>query len=254
MEFADVRAVLADRGFMTPWQGRQVYDHLRAVGARSVLELGTAHGVSAAYMAAAVAANGGGTVTTVDRYHFADPSPEETLAEAGLAGFVTVVRTEHSSYDWWLKERIEERSDADANCEPAYDFCYLDGSHDWHIDGLAVVLVERLLRPGAWLLMDDLDWTHAASRAHRPPDLSETELTSPPLRAVWDVVVRAHPAFTQLRLQDEAWGWAQKAPGEPRRYRTETAAGRARILRARLRLALARLRRAGADRFPRSGR
>ena len=26
VEFVDVRAVLADRGFMTPWQGRQVYD------------------------------------------------------------------------------------------------------------------------------------------------------------------------------------------------------------------------------------
>jgi predicted O-methyltransferase YrrM len=56
---------------MSPWQGRRIYDHLREVGARDVLEIGTAFGVSAGYMAAAVAANGGGRVTTVDRYQFA---------------------------------------------------------------------------------------------------------------------------------------------------------------------------------------
>ena len=154
---------------MTPWQGRQVYDHLRQTGARNVLELGTAHGVSAAYMAAAVAANGGGTVTTVDRYHFADPAPEEVLAAAGVSDQVRLVRIQESSYCWWLKGLIEQRRDEKGGCEPAFDFCYLDGAHDWHIDGLAVVLVERLLEPGGWLLMDDLDWTWARAtiKSHR---------------------------------------------------------------------------------------
>ena len=30
---------------------------------------------------------------------------------------------------------------------PVYDFCYLDGAHDFTIDGMAVYLVEKLLRP-----------------------------------------------------------------------------------------------------------
>ena len=50
---------------MTREQGRRVYDHLRETGATRVLELGTAHAVSAAYMAAAIEERGG-TVTTVD--------------------------------------------------------------------------------------------------------------------------------------------------------------------------------------------
>jgi hypothetical protein len=34
--------------------------------------------------------------------------------------------------------------------------------------------------------------------------------------------VRQHPSFTEFRDQDGAWGWAKKAPGEPRRYSLET--------------------------------
>src|SRR4051794_6236778 len=157
---------------MSPWQGRRIYDHLRATGARDVLELGTAHGVSSAYMAAAVAANGGGRVTTVDRFRFEGPTPEETLERAGLAGTVEIVRVPDSSYDWWLAERVRERTDGAGNCQPAFDFCSLDGAHDLHVDGVAAVFVERLLRPGGWLLLDDLDWTYATGSFPGSPDLS----------------------------------------------------------------------------------
>jgi hypothetical protein len=53
-------------------------------------------------------------------------------------------------------------------------------------------------------------------------DLSEPERTQPHLRAVFDLIVAQHPSFTELRVQDEWWGWARKAPGEPRRYTLET--------------------------------
>lgn len=233
--------------FMSPAQGRLVYDHIRDTGAQDVLELGTAHGVGSAYMAAA-----GARVTTVD---FAgasyDPSPEQVLERAGVRDRVTVVR-EFSSYTWWLKERIQERTDAHGNVEPQFDFVYLDGAKNWTIDGLAVVLAEKLLRPGGWLLMDDLEWTYADDPGREATDgivhrdLSERERTEPHLRAVFDLIVAQHPSFTELRRQDEWWGWARKAPGEPRRYAVETsrplgalAAGAARkmVRRARRRVA-----------------
>ena len=219
--FDEVAQAVAGIPFMAPAQGRLIYDHLRATGARDVLELGTAHGVGAAYMAAS-----GATVTTVD---FAgasyDPSPEETARRAGVQ--VKIVR-EFSTYNWWLKEQIAGRSDAHGNVEPAYDFVYLDGAKNWTIDGLAVVLVEKLLRPGGWLLMDDLHWTYAQDPGRGATDgivhreLSEPERTEPHLRAVFDLIVAQHPSFTELRRQDEWWGWARKAPGEPRRYTVET--------------------------------
>jgi len=220
--FEDVAAAVEGIPYMTPGQGRLVYDHLRSCGAQRVLELGTAHGVSSAYMAAALDAVPGGRVTSVDRFHFGGPQPEETIARAGLADRVELIRIPHSSYVWWLKEQIEQHSDDDGNCEPCFDFCYLDGAHDFTIDGLAVLLVERLLRPGGWLLLDDLDWTYDVSKFGIPEYLSPTERAAPHMRAVFDVILKPHPAFTSFRLQDGSWGWAQKAPGQPKRYRIET--------------------------------
>ena len=208
-------------------QGRLVYDHVVGSGARDLLELGTAHGVGAAYLAAGLDGREGG-VTTVDFAGAAyAPGPEEVLARAGVADRVTVVR-EFSSYTWWLKEQVAARSDAAGNVEPCFDFVYLDGAKHWTIDGLAVVLVEKLLRPGGWLLMDDLDWRYADDPGRDATDgivhrsLSEGELREPHLRAVFDLIVAQHPSFTELRVQDEYWGWARKAPGEPRRYSLET--------------------------------
>ena len=151
MGFDEVARAVAGVPFMSPEQGRLVHDHIARSGAVDVLELGTAHGVGAAYMASA-----GARVTTVDHAGASyDPSPEEVVARAGVADRVTIVR-EFSSYTWWLKERVQERSDTHGNVDPCFDFVYLDGAKNWTIDGLAVVLVEKLLRPGGWLLMDDL--------------------------------------------------------------------------------------------------
>ena len=146
MEFEQVAAAVEGIPFMSPVLGRRVYDHVRRTRPEQVLELGTAHGVSAAYIAAALEANGVGHVTTVDHGGAAfDPPPEQVLAEAQLAHRVTIVR-EHSSYNWFLKEQVEQSSDQAGNCVPRYDFCYLDGSKNFNIDGVAVVLIEKLLR------------------------------------------------------------------------------------------------------------
>ena len=221
--FDEVARAIDGIPFMSPEQGRLVYDHVRDTGVKDALELGTAHGVGAAYMAAA-----GAQVTTVD--HAAAvylPSPEEVVAKAGVEGRVAIVR-EFSSYTWWLKELVAARSDPHGNVDPCFDFVYLDGAKNWTIDGLAVILIEKLLRPGGWLLMDDLEWTYAQDPGREATDgihhreLSERERTEPHLRAVFDLIVAQHPSFTELRRQDELWGWARKAPGEPRRYSVET--------------------------------
>ena len=229
---------------MSPDQGRVVFDHVRATRPREALELGTAHGVGAAYIAAAL--EPGARLTTVDFAGAAyDPAPEDVLERAGVRHRVEIMR-EFSSYTWWLKEQVAAASDAHGNVTPRFDFAYLDGAKNWTIDGLAVVLIEKLLRPGGWLLMDDLEWTYADDPARTATDgvanrsLSESERTEPHLRAVFDLIVAQHPSFTELRVQDEWWGWARKAPGEPRRYTVETsrplgalAAGAARrVLRA----------------------
>jgi predicted O-methyltransferase YrrM len=247
MDFARVAETTQGVPHMDAEHGRRLFDHLRSAGAKHVLEIGTAHGVSAAYMSAAVAPNGG-MVTTLDHVSARnDPSPSEVLRRTGVAN-VTLVAVEDSSYNWWLKKQIEAATDESGNCEPKYDFCYLDGAHNWTIDGFAVVLVEKLLRPGGWLLLDDLNWAYGRyagpyGPGQGPADLrlSSDEQAVPHMQAVFDLIVKQHPSFTELRVEDGSWGWAHKAPGRARRYdvtstRSLRAVALARLLRLRQRL------------------
>ena len=186
-----------------------------------MLELGTAHGVGAAYMAAA-----GAHVTTVD---FAgagyDPRPRRSPRRPG------VCRAGRDRARVLLLHVVAEgtvaaRSDAHGNVEPCFDFVYLDGAKNWTIDGLAVILIEKLLRPGGWLLMDDLEWTYAQDPGREATDgivhreLSEPERTEPHLRAVFDLIVAQHPSFTELRRAGRVVGLGAQGPGEPRRTRS----------------------------------
>src|SRR5437588_278482 len=229
MRFEEVAERVQGIPFMTPVLGRRVYEHIRSSPPQEALELGTAHGVSASYIAAALEANGEGHLTTVDHAGAAyDPSPEEVLERAGLAHRVRIVR-EHSSYNWWLAGQVKRASDPAGNTLPQFDFCYLDGAKNFNLDGLAVVLIEKLLRPGGWLLMDDLEWTYEQNPWIEPSGdgrplgpLSESERTEPHLRAVFEVIVKAHPAFSHFRREDEWYGWAQKLPGGERRYELTT--------------------------------
>jgi len=229
MELAAVTDRVRDVPWMSPEQGAEIYRHIREAGPDHVLELGTANGASAAYMAAALEENGKGHVVTFDR-STAGFEPEPLLRDLGLDRWVTFIVRDDSSYNWYLKELVEENSDAAGNCEPIFDFCYLDGAHNWTIDGLAVVLVEKLLKPGSWLLLDDLEWSYSSSPsgASLPFPMSKSELRAPHVRAVFDLIVRQHPSFTQFRVQDANWGWAAKSPNAPRRYdvtSTRSAAG-----------------------------
>jgi predicted O-methyltransferase YrrM len=221
--FEEIAEAISGIPYMSRHEGKQVYDHIRNTGARDVLELGTSHGASSAYMAAALGRKGG-RVTTVDRFIAHEPTPEETHERGGVADRIELVRIPHSSYVWWLKDQVAAHSDEHGNCEPQYDFCYLDGAHNFTVDGLAVILVERLLRPGGWLLLDDVSWSYesSASGCPIPDELSLEEQTEPHIRAVLDLIVKPHPAFTDIRVQGDWWAWARKTLGEPRRYRLGT--------------------------------
>jgi predicted O-methyltransferase YrrM len=188
VEFDRVADLIDGIPHMSRHEGRRLYDHLRNTGAREVLELGTAHGVSSAYMAAAVG-EVGGRVTTIDHVvttRLRNPDPADVIASTGLGSAIERVLIEDSSYTWWLKDRVAEQSDDAGNCDPMYDFIYIDGAHNWTIDGFATLLAEKLLRPSGWLLLDDLQWTYGAAETSAGPGqgaedlrLSSAEIASP---------------------------------------------------------------------------
>jgi predicted O-methyltransferase YrrM len=202
----------------SPVRGRVLYDHIRTHRPERVLEMGTCRGASAVFIAAALQENGVGHLVSVDslKYSWTDPTPQETLARAGLDNLVTLDRR-FSTYTWFLKDEIQLATVTDA-VSPRYDLIFLDGAKNWSTDGLAVLLAEKLLRPGGWLLLDDLGWTYESfvkdKKVHYEIDvakLSEPERTQPHLRAVFDLLVRTHPAFDRCH-DDGWWGWAHKAP------------------------------------------
>ena len=223
-------------------RGRVLYEHIRENRPGNLLELGTARGGSAVFIGAALDANGAGHLTSVDstRWQWLNPTPREVLEKAGLGDWVTLDKR-FSTYTWFLKAEIEKRLDASGSVRPEYDFIFLDGSKNWSTDGLAVVLAERLLRPGGWLLLDDLGWSYEKNcEAPRHYEieiakLSDEERMQPHLRAVFELLIRTNPAFDHFLIQDNWWGWARKSPHRSRRISEGVLSGRngARDARAR---------------------
>jgi len=195
-----------------PVFSRALGQFVQHVGAREILELGTGHGGSACWLAAGLRLGGGGTLTTIDR----DTAPSITrlLDTAGIADLTRIVRTPRS-YTWELMHLIQANT-SDGRCNPQFDFCYIDGAHNWDTDGFAFFLVEKLLKPGGWIVFDDLDWTYATCLHLSPVDADVASLMTPEERSipqvggVFELLVRQHPGFDVVR-QFPVHGWARKA-------------------------------------------
>ena len=133
-----------------------LYNCVVNAGARECLELGTGYGATTCVIAAALDEIGGGRVTTIDML-VREPIGVHVLAQhVGLERYINVI-ADSVGYNWHLGE-IVARQTSEGVCSPCLDFCFLDGAHEWGADALATFLVAKLLRPGAWLALDDLDF------------------------------------------------------------------------------------------------
>jgi predicted O-methyltransferase YrrM len=196
--------------------GKLLYDFASHPYVQDVLELGFAHGTSTAYIAAALAEKGQGTVTTIDRVSALsrEPNIHRVLEHLGLESRVRPIVVS-SSYNWELM-RILERQTTDGKTSPCFDFCFIDGAHTWETDGLAFLLVDKLLRDDRWVLFDDLHWSFATSPSTETEALqalSEDELTTPQVSQVFDLLVRHHPAYREFVVAG-SYGWAYKGPDD----------------------------------------
>ncbi len=214
MHFDDIVKIIGAIPFCPPSDGKLLYDFILSSGRKHILELGFAHGTSTCYMAAALDEMGEGGIVTVDNLSARECTPniETLLDRTQLARYVTPVYSE-TTYTWELKRMLEAHPPL-----PLFDFCFIDGAHDWETDGLAFFLVEKLLAPGGWILFDDLDWTYAESPALHdtstvkamPHDIK----TTPHIDRVFSLLVMQHPSFDNFRREGR-WGWAQKKTAIP---------------------------------------
>ena len=190
---------------------REIYDCIVSNGLRSCLELGSGFGATSCVMGAA-AAETGGKVVTVDISLLQPVSVRTLKSHVGLGDELEVV-VDPLGYNWYLADLIEKQT-VKGVCQPTFDLCFLDGAHEWQPDALALFLAVKLLKPGGWLVLDDLDFnlrsmpTWKESHGH----LSDRELDTCQMSMVWNVVARQHPELTAFNVTESGRvGWARKA-------------------------------------------
>ena len=209
----EVKKIVGDLRHMSLRNGKRITEFIRQNRIRRILELGFCHGVSTCYMAAALDEYNGGSITTIDLEWAknAEPNIEQLLEKVGQRDKVTCYY-EQTSYTWRLMNFLEE------NPSPRFDLCYLDGAHNWFVDGLAFFLVDRLLLPNGWIIFDDLDWTYARSTTLKNRDMVKAmpieERETPQVRKVYELLVKTHPSYGDFRTED-GWAYAHKITGSP---------------------------------------
>ena len=205
------------RAATTPKAGRLLYEFVRRSGAQHVLELGFAHGNSTCYMAAALDEAGVGSILTIDREsaYSREPNINALLDRAGLSRYVTPVFA-HNSYNWELMRLLQLYREGHRT-RPVFDFVFIDGAHTWEVDGFAFFLVDKLLKPGGWLLFDDVHWTMAASptvrNSERVRALPDEEKNTPQIMRVFSLLTMQHPGYSDFTVKGN-WAWAYKNPGQ----------------------------------------
>ena len=201
-----------------PWgitesQGRMLHEFILREKPHSILELGAGVGTSAVYMTAALEQIGSGRVLSIDRNPDLPEWVNKSFAkiDSKLQRFHELLLTSSSYNDELMKLILAQTRDG--KCEPCFDFCFIDGAHLWEIDSCAFFLSEKLLKPGGWMLFDDLTWTVAGSpealKNGVGKGMSAEMLQTQQVMRVFDLCVSQHPGFDSFTITDD-WGWARK--------------------------------------------
>ncbi|TAF63263.1 MAG: hypothetical protein EAZ55_14230 [Cytophagales bacterium] len=212
--FEEIYKAIGHLPYINKEKSLRLYTFIREKKPKKILELGTAYGKSACIMAAALKANGMGTITTVDLMHTSfQPTVEYWAALCGVEKHLQANK-EHNSYNWFLKKEIEKQTKKE-QCQPLYDFCFIDGAKHWTTDGMAFFLVDKLLKEEGWLLFDDYSWTFAHSGKNVSDGISirnlgEEELNTPHIQLIFELLVKQHPDYEAFKVEDNEWAWARK--------------------------------------------
>ncbi|MBC8356656.1 MAG: class I SAM-dependent methyltransferase [Planctomycetes bacterium] len=153
----------------------------------NILEIGTYHGTGTCYLAEMVRERNG-HVTTVDLPWTAtdrmNRQVEQQLEACGLDN-VTVFRRDDGAEGLMFEHLVNEK--------PPFDFVYIDGGHQWAKTVPQFCLALACLRPGGWILFDDID-----------------NEKYPEVGAVWQHVVPNHPGVIETQ-ECGNWGFARRA-------------------------------------------
>ena len=190
---------------------RDIYDCVVENRFSQCIELGTGHGATSCVIAAALEELGNGRIVTIDKTLHQPVNANVLKEHTGIGDTIEFV-VEPLGYNWYMADLIAKQT-VDGVCEPIFDLCLIDGAHEFEPDALAFFLVSKLLKPGGWVVLDDLNFALRSMSFWRETHghLSERELDAFQIGMVFDLAVRQHPGFTDFRVSENGRvGWARK--------------------------------------------
>jgi predicted O-methyltransferase YrrM len=207
-KFDEVTQRFGDVKYMGEQQAAFLRDFIVKRELRDVLEIGFYQGKSSSYIAAILEDRGGpGHLTTLDRMAAKQKSPgiDDLLGELGLSNRVTATFADRS-YTWELGKLVRDGK------RELFDFCYFDGGHTWDFTGFGFLLVDMLLKPGGWIIFDDLDWTLERSEGRKgdTEGYGADELGTATVRMVFDTIVPYLGYGSLSEKKKFHWGIARK--------------------------------------------
>lgn len=211
MKFEEIKKYLEGIPHLPPEDAINLYSFILESKPSRILELGFDHGVSTLYMAAALDEVGGGTIITIDNHYAkqSNPSIYQLMALTNLEKFVIPIFA-NRSYTWELKKLIEKNTND--NEKELFDFCFIDGAHNWETDGFAFYLVDKLLKEDSFILFDDIKWNYKNSK-NIPEEIikymGDDELEECHVELILKLLVNTHPNYLIERI-DDRWAWARK--------------------------------------------
>jgi len=155
-----------------------------------------------------------------------------------LAGF-DVSRIKFASnavgtYAWTLFDMLVDRE--------MFDLIYLDGHHTFYVDLPAFTLVHHLLRPGGYIMVDDIQWTLMFLKRNMVrrfttwcyykdmysfSDYTLAQLSEPHLKKITEALLLARNGYSLVRDFSTQWWWVLR---KPTTTRPETAPTKSDIL------------------------
>lgn len=201
--------------FLLPEQAmRDIYRFIIDHKLKHCIELGTGFGATSCVVLAALEQQQAGSLLTIDKYIHQPVNVHVLREHAGLKPDRLQAVGDVLGYNWYLADLIQQQT-VSSVCRPLFDFCLLDGAHEWEPDALAFNLVAKLMKPDGWVAIDDLNFClrMISNWKESYGDRTDKELDTYQMQMVYELVVKQHPEFTGFHISHNGRiGWAKKKP------------------------------------------
>lgn len=134
------------------YQAELLFNLVRRLDARRCLEMGTCVGISGAYLAAAMTTGRGGRLLSLEGHEDRATVARDTWRRLGFDSAEVLVGRFSSTL-------------ATALDSGPYDLVFVDGHHDGDATIDYVTRIRMASRPGALLVLDDVDWSEGMRAA-----------------------------------------------------------------------------------------